>query len=120
MTVFCVGEMQHRIKQVQMENVWVKETKQISHALMEYMERASLVGTTILVLPDDPLVTAVSKIVHVDHNYRPVEFIVSSYLLPDFEAEILKGRKRDEVDKSKGGDGIFHFLPVISVHQLTF
>ena len=104
----------------QMQDIGMTEVMKISEALEEYTERASLVGTTLLVRPSDPLVAAVSKIVQVDHNNRPVEFIVASYLPPDFGQEILRGRPKDDVDNFNDGDGIFHLLPVVTAHQMTY
>lgn len=106
--------------QFQMEDIRLEEVKDISTSLSEYNARSSLVGTTILVLPSDPLVTAVSKVVPIDHDDRPVEFVVASYLPMGFETEVWRGRSRDEGDKAKEGDGIFHLLPILTTRQLTY
>eukprot|EP00980_Cylindrotheca_fusiformis_P004017 scaffold880_cov132-Cylindrotheca_fusiformis.AAC.13 len=107
--------------QFQMEDVGLNEVLSLSNSVSEYNERSSLVGTTLLVLPSDPLVKTVASVVGpIHHNERPVEFVIASYLPRDFETEIWRGRRRDDGDTEKQGDGIFHLLPILTRVQLTF
>jgi hypothetical protein len=105
---------------VQMEDVDEDEARKISIDFRKYNECASLVGTSFLVLPNDPLVSSVSSIVQIDHDDRPVEFIVASYVPPEFVSETTRDRPKDNVDRFEEGGGIFHLLPVVTVHQLRF
>lgn len=105
---------------IQMDDIKKDEVVKISEAYREYSECASLVGTTLLVLPDDPLVTSVSKIVTIEHDNRPIEFIVASYLPPDFGLQFTSSRPKDNVDQYEDGTGYFHLLPVVSLRQLNF
>jgi hypothetical protein len=106
--------------QSRLEDLGIDEVQSISKALKSYNDCASLVGTTLLVLPSDPLVKGVTRVVPIDHNDRPVEFIIASYLPHEFERVILEGRVKDDVDSFGGGGGVFHLLPVVSLRQLTF
>jgi hypothetical protein len=97
-----------------------EEVLTIANATESYMHCASFVGASFLVLPEDPLVEAVSKVVPIDHDDRPVEFVVASYLPPDVVQGMKLSSRDDILDKFKTGDGVYHILPVVSFQQLKF
>ncbi|KAL3945283.1 MAG: hypothetical protein SGBAC_000631 [Bacillariaceae sp.] len=97
-----------------------EEVAGIAEDIENYENRSSLVGTTFLVHHDDPLVKTVSKVVKIEHNRRPVEFIIASYLPKEFRDTILNGNQIWEGDKCSDNDGIFHLLPVITATQINF
>jgi hypothetical protein len=97
-----------------------KEITRIGNTMSEYSKQASLVGTLFLVLPSDPLVEYISKIVRIDHENRPIEFIVSSYLPPDYHDTVVNGRQKTNYDQFDEGDGIYHLLPVVNARQQLF
>ena len=74
--------------------------------IMKYDDCAKLVGTSILVYPDDPLLSRVREKakLRLDSFGRPVEFLIAFYF-PQMRC--------DE-------DGVFFLLPVISQLQLRF
>jgi len=104
----------------QMDAFAEEEVAVLAKAIEMYESRASFVGTTFLVHHDDPLVKAVSKHVKIEHNKRPVEFIIASYLPKEFRDTILSEKQIWEGDKCSDDDGIFHLLPVISATQMKF
>jgi hypothetical protein len=107
---------------VNMDGVGHEEAQKVLHETAEYNECSSLVGTTFLVVPDDPLVHALKPIVGgIDHQGRPMEFIVASYLPPAFVSEsILKKPKDIYCDKFGDNEGVFHLLPVLNANQLAY
>jgi hypothetical protein len=107
-------------KPVEEEEPKDAEVLQIAKSNASYVNCASLVGTTLLVLPNDPLIHSVSRIVNIDHDERPVEFIVASYIPPEVVEELSIGCRDDDLDRFEGGDGVYHLLPVVSTRQLTF
>mmetsp|Transcript_54371 Transcript_54371/g.61524 ORF Transcript_54371/g.61524 Transcript_54371/m.61524 type:complete len:1761 (-) Transcript_54371:323-5605(-) len=97
-----------------------KEIIRIGNNMSEYSKHASLVGTLFLVLPSDSLVEYVSKIVRIEHENRPIEFIVASYLPPDYHDTVLNGRQKADYDQFDEGDGIYHLLPVVNARQQLY
>ena len=97
-----------------------EEITRIGNTMSKYSKQASLVGTLFLVLPSDPLVECISKIVRIDHENRPIEFIVSSYLPPEFHDTVVNGRQKTDYDQFDEGDGIYHLLPVVNARQQLF
>lgn len=78
---------------------------------------ASLVGTTLLILPGDLLLEKMAKELNcsIDHGDRAMMMVVASYLPSEFAEEeslVPGGRDYDQ--------GIFHILPVINPFQLEF
>ncbi len=104
----------------QIDTVDVKEVEKAGNAMVDYLKNASFVGKTFLVLPSDPLVEHVSKIVPIQHENRPVEFVVASYLPSIFHDEVIKGRQKELYDQFNEKDGIYHLLPVISSIQQNY
>ncbi|CAJ1966773.1 unnamed protein product [Cylindrotheca closterium] len=104
----------------QMDDFPDEEVATLARTIEMYESRSSLVGTTFLVHHDDPLVKAVSKVVNIEHNRRPVEFVIASYLPKEFRDTVLNGNQIWEGDKCSDDDGIFHLLPVISATQIDF
>mmetsp|Transcript_28351 Transcript_28351/g.66561 ORF Transcript_28351/g.66561 Transcript_28351/m.66561 type:complete len:1967 (-) Transcript_28351:297-6197(-) len=98
----------------------VAEVERTRSAMEEYSIHASLVGTSFLVLPSDPLVDCVSKVVPIDSESRPIEFIVASYLPSEYQDEVLKGRQKDHHDQFGVNDGVYHLIPVVSSRQQLF
>lgn len=111
----CTHKIETRI-----EDISDEEVCNVENNIDEYSRLASMVGTSILVLPTDPLVKSVSDQVHVDHQDRPVEFIVASYLPPCFHEEATRNRPKDAYDHFDECDGIFHLLPVVNADQQIF
>jgi C-terminal processing protease CtpA/Prc len=97
-----------------------KEITKVGNSMSDYSKRAALVGTSFLVLPVDPLVQYVSKVVRIEHENRPVEFIVASYLPPDYYDIVVNGRQKTSCDQFEKGDGIYHLLPVVNARQQLF
>ena len=97
-----------------------KEAEKTEISFMDYSKNASLVGKTFLVLPDDPLVEYVSQIVRIEHELRPVEFLVASYLPSKYHDEVKNGRQQNQYDQFDENDGIYHLLPVVSSRQQNF
>lgn len=106
--------------QQEADSIARKQAEQTGKSLTDYSTNASLVGKTFLVLPDDPLVEYVSKIVRIEHENRPVEFLVASYLPPEYHNEVTNGRQRDQYDKIDEKSGIYHLLPIVSSQQQNF
>lgn len=91
--------------------------------ILAYNECSSLVGTTLLVPPSDPLVTALKRDIlpDLDHDNRPIEFVVASYLPAGLADSSLKVRPKNPFyDKFSEGEGIFHLFPVASTTQLKY
>jgi hypothetical protein len=97
-----------------------EEVEKTGKIMKEYSIHASLVGKSFLVLPHDPLVEYVSRIVNIEHENRPVEFVVASYLPSDYHDAVVNGRQKDQYDKFDEKDGIYHLLPVVSSRQQNF
>ena len=96
------------------------EAEKIGTCMKEYSAHASLVGKSFLVLPSDPLVEYVSKIVHIEHGNRPVEFIVASFLPSHYHDAVVNGRPKNQYDHFDASNGIYHLLPVVSSRQQIF
>lgn len=93
----------------------------INHICRLYEERASLVGTTFLVLPSDPIVKSLNQAlredkIRIEHHERPIELLVASYL-PHFSEGSHK--RVDEISPATT-EFLYHLLPIISPSQLKF
>jgi hypothetical protein len=119
--VTCTSDFcRNNVRDMHIEDVGDEEILRAGDCTDDYVRLASMVGTTFLVLPTDPLVKSVSKHVHIDHQERPVEFIVASYLPASFNEEVTRCRPKDSIDKYSECDGIFHLLPVVNADQQLF
>lgn len=81
----------------------VEETNMLGRKAT-YKNHARLVGSSILVFPDDPLLLEVNKAVRVDSAGRPVEFIVAFFFPPIQIKE----------------EGTFLLFPVATQRQLRY
>jgi hypothetical protein len=97
-----------------------EEVEKTGNAMKQYSKNASLVGKSFLVVPTDPLVAYVSRIVHIEHENRPVEFVVASYLPSGYYDAGVKDRQKDRLNQFDDNDGIYHLLPVVSSRQQLF
>lgn len=97
-----------------------EEVEKTGNVMKEYSTHASLVGKSFLVLPHDPLVEYVSRIVDIEHENRPVEFVVASYLPSEYHDAVVNGRQKDQYDQFDEKDGIYHLLPVVNSRQQHF
>jgi hypothetical protein len=98
------------------------DSSSVLKRIVQYNECSSLVGTTVLFLATDPLVTALKRdVIEFDHDCRSVEYIVASYLPADFVSIALKAKPKNPFfDKFDEGSGIFHLFPVVSSNQMKF
>jgi hypothetical protein len=97
------------------------ETKQ---QIQVYRERASYVGSVIMVLPGDPMLNIPAHFLQqewIRTNNKPTPFIVASYL-PSFFVDLKPGRCviEDYEAHSDGVDGMFFLLPVVYSKQLNY
>jgi len=90
--------------------------------ILSYNDCSSLVGSTVLFDPNDPLVAALkTEVVPFDHENRPVEYIVASYIPTDLVAASLKVKPKHPVfDRFDEGSGFFHLFPLVSRKQIEF
>ncbi len=103
------------------EDIKCEKAPNVVRDIMDYNKCSSLVGQTLLLLPDDPLVTALKTYVQVEHCGRPVEFLIASYLPAPFDSEVTKAKSKDALfDKFSENEGIFHLLPMVSSNQLFY
>jgi PDZ domain len=89
-----------------------------SHSAEDYVNTASHVGKTVLVLPGDPLLIETIEIlrkelIHVEHMDRPMEYLVAGYVphvsesLPSIFSRIC-------------GQGTFYLIPIVNQKQLQY
>ena len=94
---------------------------------LQYDYSASLVGTIILVLPDDPLLDSFERKTEltVERRNGPIPIVVITYIPPGFTSDEKNNEKivRNEVIPSstrpkENDDGLFYLVPIISFQQL--
>ena len=95
----------------------ISKDPKLGPVLASYEMCAALVGTTVLVLPDDNLTLSVKETlgragVRLEDHGRPVELLVVSYLPSSVE--------RKDKTEDPALDGTYHLLPVAGSHQLQY
>ena len=107
----------------------IPDGKEFQTDAIRYDFLSSYIGSSFVILPGDPLLISLSKTLQftLDDCGRCCEFIVISYIPPNFIPEDQKHRKdmvREEYkshsDKSSLDDGIYYILPVLSETQLKY
>ena len=102
------------------------ESKMANQTIFKYDFHSSFVGITLLILPGDPILQSISQILcaSIEHDDRPFELLVVSYLPHGFLSEEQKQVKTTVREKSSDSlerrdkEGVYHVVPVMSSQQL--
>lgn len=93
-----------------------KDAYRVDLIIRAYENAASLVGKSILILQDDPLLESITRelkgeMLVIEHMDRPVELLIVSFL-PELEGPLSPTKV--------SWPGIFHLLPIVNHQQLLY